>query len=147
MVETVLDTLKKVHESLDHPSYLEDVEKKVKTIAKQQQNKMTRLQAKLEEQQKLKQRALEKFIGDEISKADYDNFIGTIDERIIESQDLKMTVQQNDKDLSDIKTNLKKAIKLKTLSKEILNRFVRKVEVTEDRDVKLTLNFQDVVVF
>jgi len=151
LIATVLGALQEISDSLGNEEYLKDVDRKTKKIIKQQREKESKLQSKLNKQRELKQSALEKFISGDISKADYDSFIASKDDLIdkleAEIQTLKSSKQISNEDLSTIKAELETALKFDKLTHETLCRFIEKIEVTEDRNIKLSYAFAPVVGF
>jgi len=149
LIATVLGALQDISNSLGNTEYLKNVDIKTKQILKQQRAKENKLQSKLNKQRELKQSALEKFISGDISKIDYDNFISSKDDLIdkleAEIQTLKSSNRISDENLSDIKIELEKALRFDKLTRETLCRFIDKIEVTEDRNIKLSYAFAPVM--
>ncbi|MBM7650215.1 hypothetical protein JOC78_003199 [Bacillus ectoiniformans] len=98
----------------------------------------------------LKRNALQKFISEDISKQDYDDFVSMLQDKLqqleIEQSEIKkaMAESHTTSKISAIVEQLKEFLKFDTLTSEILLRFVDKIEVTENKDVKIYYKFTQV---
>lgn len=106
----------------------------------------------IQNQINLKSNALEKFISDEISKIEYDDFIKVIQTRIEQLELEKSKIRtSNEISIFDgksvLKNQLDEFLQLGELTREVLYSFVEKVEVTESRDVRLNMNLQNLKKF
>lgn len=93
---------------------------------------------------------LQKFISEDISKQDYDDFVSTVQEKLqqleIEKAEIKKAIVEKQAaiKISAILEQLKKFLNFNSLTTEMLLRFVEKIEVTENKDVKIYYKFAQV---
>ncbi|GIN63674.1 hypothetical protein J27TS8_36670 [Robertmurraya siralis] len=80
--EIILDDLKNMSNSLDHPNLESKIEKKVKATAKKNQSRLESIEKQVQKQMELKRSALQKFISEDISKQDYNDCEGTVHEKL-----------------------------------------------------------------
>ena len=73
--EIILDDLKEIADDLVHPNLESKIEKKVKATAKQNESRLQSIEKQVQKQKELKRNALQKFISEDISKQDYDDFV------------------------------------------------------------------------
>ncbi|MFJ7978451.1 recombinase family protein [Peribacillus sp. NPDC096379] len=150
MKEIILDDLKRMAENLEHPDLESKIKKKVKATAKQNETRLQSIEKQVYKQLELKRNALQKFISEDISKQDYDDFVNTIQEKIqqleIEKAEIKRAIDEKKAAIktSAILEQLKAFLNFNTLTTEMLLRFVEKIEVTESKDVKIYYKFAQV---
>ena len=132
---------------IQHPDYSKQLEDKLKSSHKKNQTLLKSIQNQINRQQKIKQNALEKFISDEITKKDYDGFVEKTEDKLkelnteyIEIEKLLSTSNQQE-DFNEIKAQLSTFLELGTITKEMLLRFVDRIEVTEDKGIKISYKF------
>ena len=76
LIQIIIDDLKKMSVYLDRADLESKIEKKVKATAKQNESRLHYI----EKQMGLKRNALQKFISEDISKQNYDDFVDGIQE-------------------------------------------------------------------
>ncbi|WP_260472066.1 zinc ribbon domain-containing protein [Bacillus canaveralius] len=82
LTEIILDDLKNMSSRLDHPNLESKIEKKVKATAKKNESRLESIEKQVQKQMELKRNALQKFIGEDISKQDYDDFVSIVQEKL-----------------------------------------------------------------
>ncbi|MCB5236865.1 recombinase family protein [Niallia circulans] len=148
--EIILDDLKKMADDLEHPDLENKIEKKVKATAKQNESRLQSIEKQVQKQKELKRNALQKFISEDISKQDYDDFVSTVQEKLqlleIEKAEIKRATDEKKAaiKISAILEQLKAFLNFNALTTEMLLRFVEKIEVTESKDVKVYYKFAQV---
>ncbi|SFL21026.1 Site-specific DNA recombinase [Paenibacillus sp. 1_12] len=103
--------------------------------------------AKLEAINQLKNKALTRFLEDIITKVDYDNFVTSKDaetkelmlNREIAETTLSTTIASDV--LAKIKEVIDNALNFNDVNREVISRFIEKIEVKEDGTVKLYYRF------
>lgn len=148
--EIILNDLKRMADNLEHPDLESKIEKKVKSTIKQSESRLLSIEKQIKKQMELKHNALQKFIANDISKQDYDNFVNIVQEKLhqweIEKAEIKRAINEKKASfkISAIIEQLKTFLDFNTLTPEILLRFVEKIEVTENKDVKIYYKFATV---
>ncbi|KKB40009.1 MULTISPECIES: recombinase family protein [Bacillaceae] len=148
--EIILDDLKKMADDLEHPNLESKIKKKVRATAKQNESRLQSIEKKIQKQMELKHNALQKYIADDISKQDYDDFVNTVQEKLqqleIEKAEIISAIDSKKAaiKISAILEQLKAFLNFNTLTTEMLLRFVEKIEVTENKDVKIYYKFAQV---
>lgn len=146
----ILNDFRKMYEQIDHPNFTKNLEEKTKTSEKKIKVQLTSIEKQLEKQLNLKRNSLQKFVQDEISKQDYDDFVSMIEEKIksleIEKLKLKKIMAESHQtdNFTAIKNLLNDFLEFNTLTKEMLNRFVDRIEITESKNIKITYKFSEV---
>ncbi|KUP08951.1 recombinase [Bacillus coahuilensis p1.1.43] len=150
LTEIILDDLKNMSSSLDHPNLESKIEKKVKDTAKKNESRLHSIDKQVQKQMELKRNALQKFISEDISKQDYDDFVSIVQEKLqqleVEKAEIKkeMAESHETSKISAIIEQLKGFLQFNNLTSEMLLRFVDKIEVTENKDVKIYYKFAQV---
>ncbi|MCM3444508.1 recombinase family protein [Metabacillus halosaccharovorans] len=150
LTEIILDDLKKMSSSLDHPNLENKIEKKVKATAKRNESRLESIERQVQKQIELKRNALKKFINEDISKQDYDDFVSMVQEKLqqldLEKIEIKkeMAESHETSKISAIIEQLRGFLQFNKLTSEMLLRFVDKIEVTENKDVKIYYKFAQV---
>ncbi len=148
--EIILDDLKEMADDLEHPNLESKIKKKVRATAKQNESRLQSIEKKIQKQMELKHNALQKYIADDISKQDYDDFVNTVQEKLqqleIEKAEIISAIDSKKAaiKISAILEQLKAFLNFNTLTTEMLLRFVEKIEVTENKDVKIYYKFAQV---
>ncbi|MCY7912997.1 hypothetical protein MOE29_05765 [Bacillus haynesii] len=148
--EIILDDLKKMADDLEHPDLESKVEKKVNAAAKKNKSRLQSIEKQVQKQMELKRNALQKFISEDISKQDYDEFVIMIQHKLqqleIEKAEIKKAIAEKHAAIktSAILEQLKTFLNFNTLTTEILLRFIEKIEVTENKDVKIHYKFAQI---
>lgn len=148
--EIILDDLKRMAETLEHPDLESKIKKKVKATAKQNESRLQSIEKQIQKQMELKRNALQKFISEDLSKLDYDDFVNMVQEKIqqleIEKAEIKKAIVEKQAaiKISEILEQLKGFLNFNTLTSEMLLRFVEKIEVTKSKDVKIYYKFAQV---
>lgn len=147
LIEAILNDLKAMYNKLNLP----DLDAKVKQRINANEKKMTKqLQAidkQVQKQMDLKKNALQKFVNDDITKDDYDDLVTYVQDtlQLLESEkrELKKMMDESHSvsKLSAIKEQLKNAVTFDTLTTEMLLRFIEKIEVKEDKSIKIYYKF------
>lgn len=127
-----------------------DILKKIQNKAKQQQqkieNKIKRLNHDMQVYKQRKSKLLDYFIDEKISKPDYDQKIQEYDAKIQalgkELFDITNSNNSNDIDTIDfLKKELNEILQFSNLTKNLLNRLVNKIVVSENGEVVIHYNF------
>lgn len=93
---------------------------------------------------------MQKFVQDDISKNDYDNFVQLIEEKLQHLEVEKIQLQKimaesySTNNLSAIKNQLNEFLQFNTLVQETLRPFVKKIKVSESQDIKIFYKFAKV---
>jgi site-specific DNA recombinase len=136
--------------SLDHPNLESKIEKKVKATAKKNESRLETIERQVQKQIELKRNALQKFISEDISKQDYDDYVCMVQEKLqqleLEKVEIKKEMAESHEisKISAIIEQLKGFLQFNKLTSEMLLRFVEKIEVTENKDVKIYYKFAQV---
>lgn len=150
LTEIILNDLKSMSSSLDHPNLESKVEKKVKATAKKNESRLESIERQVQKKIEQKRNALQKYISEDISKQDYDDFVSMIQEKLqqleVEKIEIikEMAESHETSNISAIMEQLKSFLKFNKLTSEMLLRFVDKIEVTENTDVKIYYKFTQV---
>ena len=150
LVEVILDDLKRIYSNLEQPDLEKKIEKKVKATTKNNESRLISIEKQVQKQMELKRNALQKFISEDISKQDYDDFVSMLQDKLqqleIERSEIKRAMAESHtaSKISAIVEQLKEFLKFNTLTSEMLLRFVDKIEVTETKDIKIYYNFTQV---
>lgn len=137
-------------DNLDHPDLESKIEKRVKATSKKNESRLISIEKQVKKQVELKRNALQKFISEDISKKDYDDFVSIVQDKLqqleLEQAEIKKAMAENHatNKISAIIEQLKEFLKFNTLTSEMLLRFVDKIEVTENKDVKIYYKFTQV---
>lgn len=147
LAEAVLSDLKSMFEEISRPEYEKKLDKKITKMAETNKKKLAQINNQIEKQDNLRVNALEKFIGDEISKSDYENIISVISNRTAELDLEKAEYNQSEFkqleiDKQILSSIIESVINFETLTREMLFNFVERIEITEDRNVKITYKFK-----
>ncbi|KAF0824767.1 recombinase [Cytobacillus firmus] len=148
--EIILDDLKKMADDLEHPNLESKIEKRVRATAKQNESRLQSIEKQIQKQMELKHNALQKYIADDISKQDYDDFVNTVQGKLqqfeIEKAEIKRATDEKKAaiKISAILEQLKAFLNFNALTTEMLLRFVERIEVTESKDVKIYYKFAQV---
>jgi len=135
--------------NIKNEKVIAEIEKKVTSQKKKLEKELKNYTKEIESLTIKKNKALSKFINDEISKEDYDTFKSSIDFKIKEltkkEQEYKTLIAEKfDTNLLNELDGLKeKIIDLKELTPEILNRFVERIEVKADGTPKIFYRFSE----
>ncbi|MEQ7052996.1 hypothetical protein ABN764_20340 [Paenibacillaceae sp. P-4] len=95
----------------------------------------------------IKKNALQKFVSDAITKDDYDCLVTDIEDKLLHLEVEKSQLQKKMEEsysaskLFSIKEQFKKAVAFDTLTTETPLRFVEKIEVKEDKSIKIYYKF------
>ncbi|MCS0790833.1 recombinase family protein [Cytobacillus firmus] len=150
LIEIILDDLKRISNRLDHPDLESRIEKKVKAASKKNESRLEFIEKHVQKQLELKQNALQKFISEDISKQDYDHFVSTVQDKLqqleLERAEIRKEIAENHatSKIPTIIDQLKDFLNFNTLTSELLLRFVDKIQVTENIDVKIFYKFTQV---
>ena len=137
-------------DNLDHPDLESKIEKRGKATSKKNESRLLSIEKQVKKQVELKRNALQKFISEDIFKKDYDDFVSIVQDKLqqleLEQVEIKKTMAENHatNKISAIIEQLKEFLKFNTLTSEMLLRFVDKIEVTENKDVKIYYKFAQV---
>lgn len=147
LISIIQADLQKLAKLLDDKSYYNSVKEKFTKAKSKLEKDLKSCLAKIEGINKLKSKALSRYLEDEISKADYDNYIATQDEEIrrlnLNKEKLRaaMSASLDASILDKIKGIVASALEFKEINREVINRFIEKIEVKEDGTVKLYYRF------
>ncbi|WP_138417781.1 recombinase family protein [Aquibacillus sediminis] len=150
LIEIILDDLKKISSSLDKPNLENKIKQKVKDATKKSESRLLTIEKQIEKQMELKRNALQKFISEEISKKDYDEFVNLTQEKLkqleLEKVEIKkeMAESHETSKISAILEQLKGFLHFNKLTSEMLLRFIDKIEVRESKDIKIYYKFSKV---
>lgn len=135
--------------NIKNDKVIAEIEKKVSFQKKKLEKELKNYSKELESLTSKKNKALDKFIIDEISKEDYDIFKSSIDLKIKEltekEQKYKTLIAEkfNTELLNELDKLKEKIIDLKELTPEVLNRFVERIEVKADGTPKIFYRFSE----
>lgn len=147
LISIIQADLQKLSKLLDDKSYYNVVKEKFTKAKSKLEKELKSGAAKIESLNKLKCKALSRYLEDEISKNDYDNYIALQDTEVRKlchnQEKLKAAISASlDASVLDkIKDIVKGALEFKDINREIINRFIEKIEVKEDGTVKLYYRF------
>lgn len=149
LANAILADIKFMLSNIKNEKVIAEIEKKVTSQKKKLEKELKNYTKEIESLTIKKNKALSKFINDEISKEDYDTFKSSIDFKIKEltkkEQEYKTLIAEKfDTNLLNELDGLKeKIIDLKELTPEILNRFVERIEVKADGTPKIFYRFSE----
>jgi hypothetical protein len=106
LTEIILDDLKNMSNSLDHPKLESKIEKKVKATAKKNESRLETIERQVQKQIELKRNSLQKFISENISKQDYDDYVCMVQEKLQQLELEKVEIKKRDGRKSRNKQNL-----------------------------------------
>ncbi len=136
--------------NLSHPNMINKMESKTKIAEKKSKARLQSIEKQITQQKTMKQNALQKFVQDDISKKDYDNFVQIIEEKLqhlefekVEIQKI-MTESYSTTNFTVIKKQLNEFLQFNSLTKEMLLRFVERIEISENKDIKIFYKFTKV---
>jgi len=150
LIETVLEDLRDMYDSLDHPNLEEHITSKIQTSMNSNKKKLSYINNQIKNQMKIKSNALQKFVIEDISKEDYDELVSMIQDKLtqleVEKLDIKkkMTEHFSRDNVSAIKEQLKKFLNFNILTTEVLLRFIEKIDVFENKNIEIHYKFAPV---
>jgi site-specific DNA recombinase len=145
----ILTDIKFMLSNIRNEKVISEVEKKVTSQKKKLEKDLKNCSKEIESLMSKKNKALNKFVNDEISKEDYDTFKASIDFQIKElsekEQEYKTLIAEkfNTNLLDELDGLKEKILDLKELTPEILNRFVERIEVKSDGTPKIFYRFSE----
>jgi len=147
LIETILTDLKSIYESFERLDTEKQIKNKVHELQKKNTIRLQNIEKQIQKQINLKRNALQKFIGGDISKEDYHDFVCMVQDKLqqLESEKAKikkaMVDSQSTTDLSTIRKQLNEFLSFKTLTTEMVLRFIERIEVDNNQIVKIHYKF------
>lgn len=147
LTEVILSDLKAMHDKLNLPDLDAKVKQRINANEKKATKQLQAIEKQIQRQMDIKKNALQKFVSDDITKDDYDDLVtdvqNTLQHLETEKRELKkmMAESYSASRLSAIKGQLEKAVTFDTLTTEMLLRFIEKIEVKEDKGIKIYYKF------
>lgn len=124
--------------------------KKDKNEYKKNESLLLSIQNQVQKQMELKQNAFLKLISEDISQKDYDDFVGMVQDKLqqleLERAEIKKAIAESNatSKISAIIEQLKEYLTFNILISEMLLRFVDKIEINENKDIKIYYNLAQV---
>lgn len=149
LADAILSDIKFMLSNLKNEKVIAEIEKKVAYQKKKLEKELKNYSKELEILMGKKNKALSKFINDEISKEDYDSYRASMDSKIMEltnkEQEHKTLIAErfNTDLLNELDRLKEKIIDLKELTPEVLNRFVERIEIKADGTPKIFYRFSE----
>lgn len=149
LANAILADIKFMLSNIKNEKVIAQIEKRVTSEKKKLEKELRNCSKEIESLTSKKNKALDKFINDEITKEDYDTFKSSIDLTLNEltkkEQEYKTLIAEKFStsllnELDDLKDEI---INLKELAPEILNRFVERIEVKADGTPKIFYRFSE----
>lgn len=147
LTEVILSDLKAMHDKLNLPDLDAKVKQRINANEKKATKQLQAIDKQIQRQMDIKKNALQKFVSDDITKDDYDDLVtdvqNTLQHLETEKSELKKMMDESysASRLSAIKGQLEKAVTFDTLTTEMLLRFIEKIEVKEDKGIKIYYKF------
>ncbi|GMA58082.1 hypothetical protein GCM10025858_25850 [Alicyclobacillus sacchari] len=147
LVELIRSDLQRLAGLFDDTSYYDDVRQKFIKSRTKLEKELQSCQAKIDRINNLKRKALSKYLEEEITKAQYDDYIAGQDVEIRKLQvnkgkiEAAMSTVLDSSALESVREIVASALEFKEISREVINRFIEKIEVKEDGTVRLYYRF------
>lgn len=136
-----------MHDKLNLPDLDAKVKQRINANEKKATKQLQAIDKQIQKQMDIKKNALQNFVSDDITKDDYDDLVTDVQDTLqhleTEKSELKKMMDESHSvsRLSAIKEQLKKAVTFDTLTTEMLLRFIEKIEVKEDKGIKIYYKF------
>ncbi|MFC5530481.1 recombinase family protein [Cohnella yongneupensis] len=147
LISIIRGDLQKLSKLLDDQSFYNAVRDRFIKAKVKLEKELKACAVKIENIRKLKSKALSKYLEEAITKADYDDYIAAQDEEIEkllhnkEKLEAALTTSVDASVLDKIKGIVVSALEFKEINREVISRFIEKIEVTADGTVKLYYRF------
>jgi len=139
--------LQKLAATMKDDSVLDFTKGKLKNDKIRVEKDLHRCEKQMESIKSLKKKALTKFLDDLISKEDYDDFISSKDAELkkllLRQEELKtvMSMTVDTADLVKVQQVIDDALAFNDITREVISRFIERIEVGEDGKVRLYYRF------
>ena len=147
LVAIIRADLQKLSKLLDDQSFYNTVRERFVKARAKLEKELKACTGKIENIKKLKSKALSKYLEEAISKSDYDDYIATQDAELKkllhnkEKLEAAISASIDAKTLEKLKAIVTSALEFREINREVINRFIEKIEVTADGTVKLYYRF------
>ncbi|MGI8372204.1 recombinase family protein [Priestia megaterium] len=147
LIEIILADLREMYDSLDHPNLEEHITSKIQASKNSTEKKLSYINNQIENQMKIKRNALQKFVIEDISKEDYDELVVMVQDKLTQLEGERLNIRKkmaenlSRDNVSAIKEQLKQFLNFNTLTTEMLLRFVEKIDVFENKNIKIHYKF------
>lgn len=147
LIELIRSDLQRLAGLFDDKSYYDDVKEKFMKSRAKLEKELQSCKAKIDRVNSLKRKALSKYLEEEITKAQYDDYNASQDVEIAKLQGNKgkieaaMSTVLDTNALERVKEIVALALEFKEISREVINRFIEKIEVKDDGTVRLYYRF------
>lgn len=147
LISIIGGDLQKLSKLLDDQSFYNAVKDRFIKAKVKLERDLKACTVRIENINKLKSKALSKYLEEVITKADYDNYIaeqGAEIRNLLHNKEKLETAISASMDasiLDKIKEIVVSALEFKEINREIISRFIEKIEVKEDGTVKLYYRF------
>lgn len=147
MKRLIRSDLQKLAATMKDDSILDFTKGKLKNDKIRVEKDLHRCEKQMESIKSLKKKALTKFLDDLISKEDYDDFISSKDAELkkllLQQEELKkvMSMTVDTADLVKVQQVIDDALAFNDITREVISRFIEKIEVEEDGKVRLYYRF------
>ncbi|PAD76495.1 hypothetical protein CHH67_12105 [Paenibacillus campinasensis] len=139
--------LQRLSKLLDDQSFYNTVKDKFVKAKSKLEKELKACAGKIENIKNLKSKALSKYLEESITKSDYDDYIAAQDAEIQkllhnkEKLDSAISASVDVDVLGKIKGIVASSLEFQEINREVINRFIEKIEVTADGNVKLYYRF------
>lgn len=147
LISIIRKDLQKLSKLLDDQSFYNAVKDRFIKAKSKLERELKACIVKIDGIKKLKSKALSKYLEEAITKSDYDNYIAEQDEEMKkllhnkEKLEVAMVASVDASVLDKIKAIVSSALEFNEINREVINRFIEKIEVTEEGNVKLYYRF------
>lgn len=153
LANAILNDIRFLLSNVKNDKVIAEITKKVNSQKQKLERELKSYLKEIENLTNKKNKALDKFINDDISKEEYDTFKSSIDFQIKEltekEQEYKKLIAEkfNTSLLNELGGLKEKIIDLKELTPEILNRFVERIEVKADGTPRIFYRFSKLSIY
>jgi site-specific DNA recombinase len=147
LIDIIKNDLKKISGSLSDAEVYSKLKERLSNNRSSAEKELKTIENKIESIAKFKANALEKFISEQITKTDYDLVTGSKDKelnRLKERKELVLKELNDEVDerlLNKLKSELDEKLGFDNINREVLNRFVEKIIVSDEGTVKIYYKF------
>ena len=147
LISTIQHDLGKLVEVYQDDIRLKDLEKVMKKDNTKIEKEQKKNVAEINKLKVQKDKALSKFIEEEITKENYNNYITNTDNEIAKLLEIQKQLEErlkgsmNTSHLDVLKETIEIALSFNELNRETINRFIEKIEIKEDKTIKLYYRF------
>ncbi|MBS4539450.1 recombinase family protein [Clostridium sp. D2Q-11] len=147
LVDVIKDDLKKLSKNLSNKGLYTNIKERITKNRLRAEKELRVIESKIDNIAKFKSKALEKLIAEEITKSDYDLITGSKGNELNKLKQRKLEIlkeldEEIDENLlSKLKASVDEKVRLDSINREVLNRFVDKIVISDNGIVKIYYKF------